>query len=226
MASKLKTEPIHTWQISRIPTACSRTSAIFIIADAYFRTQECSLASLGLGVRLMDMFVEQSSTQKSEHGEEDPTERKEEIPTNTKYYSQELALTCFCIAQKYNADPCSLSQVCVDMDNIYPSKLEWEILASLNFNLRHLDFTSYLSICFGQDFRPGPKLWCLIKLILLNKVLINANPRTIIIAVLMLIKHRKLDLGRLATREQFMRLLLFNYELTVEQFNRLMEADS
>lgn len=107
-------------------------------------------------------------------------------------YSLLTAHTCLVLASKINEDDMYTAEMAKNDADLDIIAKEWEVCQKLDFNLRRVNFITFLGLIVDQQMILPEIFWDISRDICLNKEVMNMNPWTILTGILLLYKHGKL----------------------------------
>jgi hypothetical protein len=188
---------MYQWQIPKLPTEIKRdhfVKKVFDISNDYHH----GFASMVQAIIIADDFVN-NQEQRTPYlfQDKDITDQFNEL--SEQIYSQELAYVVVLITGKLNEDDgyTKTKQAIYDTNNIYVVKIENEIYKLYNFNLKIDNFISVLgklNSSLHTNLQLSNMFIDLCKIICMNKSLLYCKPATIILALVILNKKKKLSI--------------------------------
>jgi hypothetical protein len=114
-----------------------------------------------------------------------------------RIYSNELAHTVTVIAAKANEDYgyMNIKDAIIDTENSYVLKIEREICVMLNFHVKIHNFITTIGVLLYDKVQHpllGSEFWDISKQICMDPVLLKMTPRTLILGLIILFRHKKL----------------------------------
>jgi hypothetical protein len=188
---------MYQWQIPKLPTEINRdhfVKNVFDISNDYNH----GFSSMVQAIIIGDDFVNHKE-QRTPYIFQDKDITDEFNELSAQIYSDELASVVVLITGKLNEDDgyTKTKQAIYDTNNIYVVKIENEIYKLYNFNLKIDNFISVLgklNSSLQTNLQLSNMFVDLCKIICMNKSLLYCNPATIILALFILNKKKKLSI--------------------------------
>ena len=113
-------------------------------------------------------------------------------------YSIELAHVSAVISTDIGEDDrYSIDQVANELENGYVYKMQWEICMMNNFSIHSRNFITLMTpLIWDPEVRVSQMFWDLSRAICMDKTLLNANPITVVAAIICLAKRGRLRAAR------------------------------
>lgn len=112
-------------------------------------------------------------------------------------YSKELAHVVFAISCNSIEDwGYSIDNVASQLDNVYVYKMEWEVCMVINFHVPYENFFIHMLSLIDNPNNISAMFWDLTRQICMDKLLLYSNRASIIVAIILLIKNKKLRAER------------------------------
>ena len=208
----------YTWEDIKVPLSCPRAGAVLELVRLYQEGILDDMYTLYSAIDLMDKFVKNKLPRRMvcmHIGYKCSIMRK----AAPHVYSTILAHTCAVIAAKYSGAKYTLQEACFAVGTIYPRKLEWEVLASVDYKFSQCNFGSWLAGLFGGEFRPGPVLEYLLKEVALK--LSHCDPRAVWLGIILLWRRNRLKAVQQGPRTRALRWILIEWGYCLEELQQV-----
>lgn len=228
--------------IPDLPEVISRQEFVEELFDVSF-LNSLSYDTTILAVQLADFFVNfigkrkiyTGWKRKNKSSERHPRYDPYEIADNISHqiYSIPLLHTCLAIASAYYDDIYTIEMANIKTNNAYVFKLEWELCSMCDFTIKPNSYFKIIDLLLNhipinnntKDL--GSTFFDLTKTICLNKELLNVNPFTIILAVKMLFRRKKLKCYNESKFGRFVKLFYLVsvcYDLSITDLIRTFKS--